>query len=301
MHARTACPGGSPSVTSSAYDIAPITLESRTCAVASRTPTVSPEPHGSARPTARSPPLRPRLGLPGALVGQVGETVTDGLGGDEAQGSLVAGLAEQALARAERDREHGQPQLVDEVVLHQRVHERAAAVHDDLPLCLPLQLRHLADHLPLQHGRVRPFRLFERRGHDVLGEAVQPVHPFAALGWRPRAEVLVAAAAHEEGLGALRLGELELRPRLPVLADELLEPAAVPEPSLAAWVLDDAVERDVLTDYDRSHLASPCLGSVSLRGLRRSRRGKLSGEFRGTPSSLLVMRAKGTLDARLRA
>jgi len=52
----------------------------------------------------------------------VGEAVPHGLGVDQAQGSLVAGLAEQALARADRNREDGQAQLVDQIVLHQRAH-----------------------------------------------------------------------------------------------------------------------------------------------------------------------------------
>lgn len=41
--------------------------------------------------------------------------------------------ASAALAGAEDDREDDQPQLVDQVVLHQRVHERTAGVDDDLP------------------------------------------------------------------------------------------------------------------------------------------------------------------------
>jgi hypothetical protein len=52
------------------------------------------------------------------LVGEEGEAVTDGLGVDEAHGLLVAGLAEEALASPEHDREDDQPQLVDQVVLH---------------------------------------------------------------------------------------------------------------------------------------------------------------------------------------
>ena len=42
---------------------------------------------------------------------------------DEAQGCLVAGLVEEALAGPENHRVHRQPQLVDQVVLHQRAHE----------------------------------------------------------------------------------------------------------------------------------------------------------------------------------
>jgi hypothetical protein len=49
-------------------------------------------------------------------------------------GFLVARLAEEALAGAEHDREDLQPQLVDEVVLHQRVHEPEAGRDDDFPV-----------------------------------------------------------------------------------------------------------------------------------------------------------------------
>src|SRR3989442_10925397 len=65
--------------------------------------------------------------LPISLVGEVGDAALDGLGVEEAHGSLVAGLAEEALAGAEHDREDLQPQLVDEVVLHQRAQELEAA------------------------------------------------------------------------------------------------------------------------------------------------------------------------------
>src|SRR5947208_12049659 len=93
------------------------------------------------------------LGFAGALVGEVGEAVAHGLRVDQAQGSLVAGLAEQALARADRNREDGQTQLVDQVVLHQRAHERAAGVHDDRPLSLLLELRDLPNYLPSHDDR----------------------------------------------------------------------------------------------------------------------------------------------------
>jgi hypothetical protein len=51
------------------------------------------------------------------LVGEVGDAALEGLGVEEAHGFLVAGLAEQALADPESDREDLQPQLDDQVVL----------------------------------------------------------------------------------------------------------------------------------------------------------------------------------------
>jgi hypothetical protein len=53
------------------------------------------------------------LGVPDRLVGEVGDAALEGLGVEEAHGFLVAGLAEQALADPEGDREDLQPQLVD--------------------------------------------------------------------------------------------------------------------------------------------------------------------------------------------
>ena len=78
--------------------------------------------------------VRRPLGVPDHLVGEEGETVTDGLGVDEAHGFLVAGLAEEALARPEYDREDDQPQLVDQVVLDQRASELVAGVDNDVPV-----------------------------------------------------------------------------------------------------------------------------------------------------------------------
>ena len=63
---------------------------------------------------------------------------------DEAHRLLVAGLAEEAPAGPEHDREDHQPQLVDEVMLDQRAHELVAGVDEDLAADLLLQLRDLA-------------------------------------------------------------------------------------------------------------------------------------------------------------
>src|SRR5215216_2413426 len=57
------------------------------------------------------------LGLPDELVCEEDEAVTNGLGIDKAHGFLVAGLAEEALAGPEHDREDDQPQFVDQVMV----------------------------------------------------------------------------------------------------------------------------------------------------------------------------------------
>src|SRR5262245_55955298 len=79
-----------------------------------------------------------RSALPDDLVGEVGEVASDGPGVEEAHGFLVAGLAEEALAHPEHDRVDHQPQLVDQIVLHQRAQELEAGVDDDLPVKLLL-------------------------------------------------------------------------------------------------------------------------------------------------------------------
>lgn len=53
--------------------------------------------------------VRRLLGLPDELIGEEDETDADGLGIDEAHGLLVAGLAEEALASPEHDREDDEP------------------------------------------------------------------------------------------------------------------------------------------------------------------------------------------------
>src|SRR5919204_2028501 len=59
------------------------------------------------------------LGVSDGLVGEEDDAVTEALGADEAHGLLVAGLAEEALARPEHDWEDLHPKFVDEVVLYQ--------------------------------------------------------------------------------------------------------------------------------------------------------------------------------------
>ncbi len=90
------------------------------------------------------------LGVPGELVGEEGEAVTDDPGIDEAHGLHAAGLTEEALTAPEHNREDDQPQLVDEVMLDQRAPELIAGRDDDFPVQLPLQLRDLGHDVPLQ-------------------------------------------------------------------------------------------------------------------------------------------------------
>src|SRR5215217_1461361 len=85
--------------------------------------------------------------------------------------------------------------------------------------------------------------MFEGRGHDVLGQAVQPVRQ------------LVAPPTQQQGLGTHGLVERELAELWAVL--DQADPAAVPEAFVTGRVLDDSVERDVVAHDDLSHFGSP--------------------------------------------
>src|ERR687897_3385678 len=149
-------------------------------------------------------------GVANALVGEENDVALDGLGVDKAHGFLVAGLAEEALPGPEHDREDLQPQLVDEVVLQQRVYELEAGGDDDFPLELVLKPRDLVKHVALEYRRVVPLGILEGRGHDVLWQAVQPVRQLATPGWPPRGEPFVAPPTQQQGLGTQGLVEREL-------------------------------------------------------------------------------------------
>src|SRR5580704_2309963 len=123
------------------------------------------------------------------------------------------------------------------------------------------QLGGLANHVALQDRRVVPRRIFEGRGHDVLGLAVQPVRKGAGPGWPPRGEELIAAPAQQHGLGFQRLVKHDHGPLCAIVVPDLAEPAAALEALLTGRVLDDSVERDVLADDDLSHVGSPLLVS----------------------------------------
>src|SRR5258708_5865966 len=96
----------------------------------------------------------------------------------------------------------------------------------------------------------------------------RPAAPLAGRGCDPRHEILIAPPPEQEGLGAERLGVLDLAPLFAVLSPNLEEPAAVPEALLTGRVLRDSVLRDVLADHDLSHFGSPFIGVVGYRHRR---------------------------------
>jgi hypothetical protein len=105
---------------------------------------------------------------------------------------------------------------------------------------LLLQLRNLVHHVALQHRRVVPVGIFEGRGHDVLGHAVQPVGQLATPGWPPSGQPLVAPPTQQQRLCTQRLVERELAELWAVL--DQADPAAAAEALVAGRVLDDSVK-----------------------------------------------------------
>src|SRR5262249_22234030 len=97
--------------------------------------------------------------------------------------------------------------------------------------------------------------MLEGCGHDVFGQAVQPVRQRAGAGWPPSGEPLVGPPAQQEGPGTQRIVERELVQLRAVL--DQADPAAGPEAFVTGRVLDDSVERDVLAHDDLSHFGSP--------------------------------------------
>jgi hypothetical protein len=160
-------------------------------------------------------------------------------------------LAEQSLAGAEHDREDHQPQLVDEVVLDQGLHELGTAVYDDVAVALLRQLRDLVDQVAGEDGRVGPGRVAQGRGHHVLRHGVERVGELPlALGPGGR-EALVGPPAEQQRGRAPRLVQLELVALVTTI--DLERPPPVLVVLRATRVLDHAVERDELGHHDAAH------------------------------------------------
>src|SRR6266705_1842249 len=96
----------------------------------------------------------------------------------EPQTLLVTRVAEEAFAGPEEDREHHQPQLVDEAVRQQCLHEPGAAMDNDVPCRRLPELRDLLHHVTIEDRRVVPLRLPQRSRDDVLRHAVELVREF---------------------------------------------------------------------------------------------------------------------------
>ena len=80
---------------------------------------------------------------------------------------------EQLLAAAKHDRMQPQLVLIDQVMSQQRVYQHGAAKDQDRAARLLLQLADLPGDITGDNARPRPGRLAQRRGHHVLGPAVE--------------------------------------------------------------------------------------------------------------------------------
>src|SRR5213083_1412973 len=78
------------------------------------------------------------------------------------------------------------------------------------PLSSCFSLETSSTRSPPEDRRVVPAGIFERRGHDVLGHAVQPVGQLATSGRPAPGEPLVAPPTQQQALSAQRLVEREL-------------------------------------------------------------------------------------------
>src|SRR5262245_53531236 len=197
-----------------------------------------------------TPSLVTSARLGGATVGEDEHAVSDGSRVDQLESLGVARFAEQTLAAPEHDREHHQPELVDEISLQERLHERGAAVHDDVSVVLFLQPPDTLVEVAFEHSGVAPVGVLERRRDHVLGHRVELVGELA-VACRPRfGEPFVGDAPEQLRVRLHRLFQLERRALAGI---DLERPAAVLEALGAARILHYAVQRDELGYDDLAH------------------------------------------------
>ncbi len=181
------------------------------------------------------------------------DPVAHQLGVRQAERLLVGRLAEQALAAAQYDGEDHQPQLVDEIVLEQRVNQLGASGDQDHAVDLVLQLLDLLDDVAAEDRRVVPVGLLQRRRDHVLRHRVHLVREADLVAVvRPRGgEALVGHAPEQLCVGLADLVQLEGVAF--VSAVDLERPTAVLVLLASAGSLYDSVERDELCDDDLAH------------------------------------------------
>jgi hypothetical protein len=135
--------------------------------------------------------------------------------------------------------------LIDEVVVHQRLGEGGAPPDQDVRAGSLLELGDARGDVVADDRRVVPVGRLEGRGDDVLRKRVHPDREvaFDLLHRRPGSgEPLVGDPPEEESVARGELVALVLRQ---VVTEIRKRPVA--------RLLDHAVERDVLTPHDVSH------------------------------------------------
>src|SRR5262245_34866121 len=123
--------------------------------------------------------------LVGRRVRQNDHAGFEGLRTEQPQRPGRSGLGEQALAAAKYEWVNPDPVLVDQAVLHQRLHERRAAIHLDALAGLGLQAGDLAGDITLDQPGI-PIQWFGQcPGGDELGDAVHPLEVWSTLDLAP--------------------------------------------------------------------------------------------------------------------
>ena len=208
---------------------------------------------------------------------------------------LLAGLAEQALAGAEDDREDRSG------AARRRGRARSALARAD-----SWRRRGSRRRAPASASRPRPttspFRTVElfQRGSSRVEDTTYLGRLLSLSAHSPLrddhrdAEPLVAAPTQQQGLGAQRLVERDLGPLLRGPCPQTRRTSRrslKPSSPSGSWTTPSSEMFVLMTIFPISVLLS--LNCWLLRSLRRRPRGKLSGEFPAAPTSLAVMRVKG--------
>src|SRR5438105_9188034 len=128
------------------------------------------------------------------------DAVAHDLGRLQSHPLLRRGASEEALPFSEDYRIYHEPQLVQEIVLEQSLHESGTAVNDDWSAVLLAHATDFLREIASEHCRVGPLRRPERRRDDVLGHAVELVRELSVPRRPGGGESLVGLAADEQRL-----------------------------------------------------------------------------------------------------
>src|SRR5437868_13212016 len=179
------------------------------------------------------------------------DAVAHDLGRPQSHPFFRRGVSEEALPLSEDYRIYHQPELVQEIMLEQSLHESGTAVNHDGPVVLLAHASDILREITAEDCRVVPMRRPQRRRDDVLGHAVELVRELS-LPRRPGGgESLVGLAAEEERVRLEGFVDLELVAFVPAI--DLERPAGVLEFLASSRRFDDPIERYELGCNDPSH------------------------------------------------
>jgi hypothetical protein len=190
-----------------------------------------------------------------SLVDEDVNAAADGFRGGEPQPLCRARFPEEPLAGADDDRVDLEVEGVNKIVLDQRLDELRAAMNNNVAVVSLFELPDLVDDVTRENGGVVPFGVGQGLRDDVLGHDVELVRELALVVRPDGSEAVVGDPAEQKGIRVHHLVKLE---RVAFrAAAEGIGPADALEALISARRLDDAVEGQVLSDDDSSHLHSP--------------------------------------------